>query len=105
MGVFFQVLPTAICFFDGITKNGQRQIGFIGLEPVPGGGEDDWPTSALEAVLGSTGVLNYTAQVRIDTIKGRVAPVQCDLDQSKFLQNIKPFVYLTRIDEFGGDIM
>jgi hypothetical protein len=31
--------------------------------------------------------------------------VQCDLDHSKFLQNIKPFVYLTRIDEFGGDIM
>lgn len=61
----FQVLPTAICFFDGITKNGQRQLGFIGLEPVPGGSEDEWPTSALEAVLGDIGVLNYTAKVGV----------------------------------------
>jgi len=59
-----QVLPTVICFFDGITKNGQRQIGFIGLDPVPGGNEDEWPTTALEAVLGNTGVINYVAKVR-----------------------------------------
>lgn len=56
-------MPTVICFFDGITKNGQRQIGFIGLDPVPGGNEDEWPTTALESVLGNTGVINYVAKV------------------------------------------
>ena len=57
------MLPTVIAFFEGKTNNlTQRQVGFIGLEPVPGGSEDEWPTTALQAKLGEVGVIDYQAR-------------------------------------------
>lgn len=65
-----QVLPTVICFFDGVTNNvTQRQIGFAGLEPVPGGSEDEWPTHALERKLGEIGVIDYTAKATDEELR------------------------------------
>jgi hypothetical protein len=65
-----QVLPTVICFFEGVTNNlTQRQIGFVGLEPVPGGSEDEWPTHALERKLGEIGVIDYTAKATEEELR------------------------------------
>mmetsp|Transcript_63735 Transcript_63735/g.128062 ORF Transcript_63735/g.128062 Transcript_63735/m.128062 type:complete len:355 (+) Transcript_63735:65-1129(+) len=65
-----QVLPTVICFFEGKTNNlTQRQMGFIGLDPVPGGSEDEWPTHALERKLGEIGVIDYTAKATDEELR------------------------------------
>lgn len=62
------VLPTVICFFEGKTNPTQRQIGFIDLAPVEGGSEDEWPTTALQAKLGATGVIDYVARATAEEL-------------------------------------
>lgn len=54
-----RVLPTVICFFEGITKPNMRQIGFAGLSPNDGTDGDDWPTSKLAQALGKIGAIDY----------------------------------------------
>jgi len=55
-----RVLPTVICFFDGVTKPGQSVHGFGGLSLDGDSDPDDWPTTRLEAKLGEIGVIDYT---------------------------------------------
>ena len=74
-----QILPTVICFFEGITKPGQRQIGFMGLNgekefdstgrEVATGDGDDFPTERLAAKLGEIGVIDYTAKATMDEMR------------------------------------
>mmetsp|Transcript_86586 Transcript_86586/g.244796 ORF Transcript_86586/g.244796 Transcript_86586/m.244796 type:complete len:366 (-) Transcript_86586:2264-3361(-) len=74
-----QILPTVICFFEGITKPGQRQIGFMGLNgekqfdstgrEVEQGDGDDFPTERLAAKLGEIGVIDYTAKATMDEMR------------------------------------
>lgn len=55
-----KVLPSVICFFDGVTKPLERIIGFHGLAQDDDTDQDAWPTQRLEAKLGELGVIDYT---------------------------------------------
>lgn len=55
-----RVLPTVVCFKDGIAYE-QRQVGFEGLtEGLAQGKEDEWKTTDLAKKLSEIGVIEYT---------------------------------------------
>jgi len=74
-----QILPTVVCFFEGITKPGQRLIGFIGLSDekkfdstgreVASNDGDEFPTERLAAKLGEIGIIDYTAKATMDEMR------------------------------------
>ena len=59
-----QVLPTVICFENGIAKNDDRIVGFDGLcDHLPPGKEDTFSTQVMEKKLAEIGVLVLEEEV------------------------------------------